>query len=140
MTLEPPDDRLAHAAPVGGHRRGVEAGPAIADEHLDAVVAVGDCPLDAQAEALVSAAREALTNAAKFAPDAPISVYAEADDERIEVFVRDRGPGFDLAAVPGDRRGIRESIVGRLERHGGRAEIRTGPSTGTEVELAVDRP
>jgi signal transduction histidine kinase len=103
------------------------------------VVAVGDCPLDSRGEALVAAAREALVNAAKFAADAPISVYAEVNDDAIEVFVRDRGPGFDLAAVPADRRGVRESIVGRLERHGGRAEIRSGAGTGTEIELAVER-
>jgi signal transduction histidine kinase len=103
------------------------------------VVAVGDCPLDSRGEALVAAAREALVNAAKFAADAPISVYAEVNDDAIEVFVRDRGPGFDLAVVPADRRGVRESIVGRLERHGGRAEIRSGAGTGTEIELAVER-
>jgi signal transduction histidine kinase len=102
------------------------------------VVAVGDRPLDPRHEALVAAAREALTNAAKFAPDAPISVFLEAAEDRVEVFVRDRGPGFDLDAVPADRRGVRESIVGRLERHGGRAEIRTAPGAGTEVELTME--
>jgi signal transduction histidine kinase len=55
------------------------------------------------------------------------------------VFVDDRGPGFDAEAVPEDRRGIRESIIGRMERHGGRAEIRTGSDQGTEVELTLDR-
>jgi signal transduction histidine kinase len=104
------------------------------------VVAVGDCPLDEGAEAVIGAAREALTNAAKFAPDAgPVSVYAEVEDGRIQVFIHDRGPGFELAAVPPDRRGVRESIVGRMERHGGRAEIRSAPGEGTEVELVMDR-
>jgi signal transduction histidine kinase/phage shock protein PspC (stress-responsive transcriptional regulator) len=104
------------------------------------VVAVGDCPLDQRAEAVIGAAREALTNAAKFAPDAgPVSVYAEVEDGRIQVFIHDRGPGFELAAVPRDRRGVRESIVGRMERHGGRAEIRSAPGEGTEVELVMDR-
>jgi signal transduction histidine kinase/phage shock protein PspC (stress-responsive transcriptional regulator) len=104
------------------------------------VVAVGDCPLDEGAEAVIGAAREALTNAAKFAPDAgPVSVYAEVEDGRIQVFIHDRGPGFELATVPPDRRGVRESIVGRMERHGGRAEIRSAPGEGTEVELVMDR-
>ena len=89
------------------------------------VVAVGDAPLDARAEALVAAAREALVNAAKFAGDGPVALYAEVAHGRIEVFVRDRGPGFDPAAVPADRRGVRESIVGRMERHGGRAVVHT---------------
>jgi phage shock protein PspC (stress-responsive transcriptional regulator)/signal transduction histidine kinase len=103
------------------------------------VVAVGDAPLDARAEALVAAAREALVNAAKFAPDGPVALYAEVAPERIEVFVRDRGPGFDPARVPADRRGVRESIVGRMERHGGRAVLHTAPGEGTEVELVIER-
>ena len=102
------------------------------------VVAVGDRPLDERANALVAAAREAVLNAVKFAPDAAISVYAEVQGDRVEVFVRDRGPGFDLAAVPADRRGLRESVLGRMERHGGRAEIHTRPGAGTEVELVME--
>ncbi len=100
------------------------------------VVAVGDAPLDERAEALVAAAREAMVNAAKFA--GPVALYAEVDAERIEVFVRDRGPGFDPAVVPDDRRGVRESIVGRMERHGGRAEVRSAAGQGTEVALTME--
>jgi len=59
--------------------------------------------------------------------------------ERVEVFVRDRGPGFEPAAVPADRRGVRESIVGRMERHGGRAAVHAAPGAGTEVELVMER-
>jgi signal transduction histidine kinase/phage shock protein PspC (stress-responsive transcriptional regulator) len=103
------------------------------------VVAVGDTRLDGSGEAVVSAAREALVNAAKFAGDGPVAVYAEADETRIHVFVRDRGPGFDLSAIPADRRGVRESIVGRMERAGGRAVVTSSPGEGTEVELVVDR-
>jgi signal transduction histidine kinase len=105
------------------------------------VVAVGDAPLDERAEALVAAAREAMVNAAKFAGvgGAAISLYAEVDPERIEVFVRDRGPGFDPASVPDDRRGVSESIVGRMERHGGRAVVTTAPGEGTEIELVMTR-
>jgi signal transduction histidine kinase len=104
------------------------------------VVAVGDARLDARGDAVVAAAREALVNAAKFAAGAAIAVYSEADDRRIQVFVRDRGPGFDAAAVPPDRRGVRESIVGRIERHGGRATVTTAPGSGTEVELLIETP
>jgi signal transduction histidine kinase len=104
------------------------------------VVTVGDCPLDERGEALAAAAREALLNAAKFAGEAdPIRVFVEADDERVQVFVHDRGPGFDPDAVPPDRRGVRESILGRMERHGGRAVVRSAPGTGTEVELTIER-
>jgi phage shock protein PspC (stress-responsive transcriptional regulator)/signal transduction histidine kinase len=101
------------------------------------VVCVGDRSLDDDTTALAAAAREAILNAAKFAGTDRIDVYAEASDERAEVFVRDRGAGFDPAAVPDDRRGVRESIVGRMERHGGRAEIRSQPGGGTEVELVL---
>ena len=103
------------------------------------VVQVGDCALDTRVEALISAAREALVNAAKFAGESPIAVYAEATDERVHVFVRDRGPGFDPASVPTSRRGIRESIVARLERHGGRATVTAAEGVGTEVELVLER-
>jgi signal transduction histidine kinase/phage shock protein PspC (stress-responsive transcriptional regulator) len=101
------------------------------------LVAVGDRPLDERADALVAATREAVLNAVKFAPDAAISVYAEVQGDRVEVFVRDRGPGFDLAAIPPDRRGLRESVLGRMERNGGRAAIHTRPGEGTEVELVM---
>jgi len=103
------------------------------------VVAVGDRPLDPAGEALVAAAREAVLNAVKFAPDAAISVYAEVRGDAVEVFVRDRGPGFDLDAVSADRRGLRESVLGRMARHGGRAEIHTRPGEGTEIELVIGR-
>jgi signal transduction histidine kinase/phage shock protein PspC (stress-responsive transcriptional regulator) len=101
------------------------------------VVAVGDRPLDEHGEALVAAAREAVLNAVKFAPGAAISVYAEVQGDHVEVFVRDRGPGFDLAAVPPDRRGLRESVLARMQRHGGRAAIHTRPGEGTEIELVM---
>jgi signal transduction histidine kinase/phage shock protein PspC (stress-responsive transcriptional regulator) len=102
------------------------------------VVTVGDRDLDARSEALVAAAREAMVNAAKFGAGSSVAVYAEASDGRAEVFVRDRGPGFDPAEIPPDRRGIRESIVGRMERNGGRAKITSAPGSGTEVELTLE--
>ncbi len=101
------------------------------------VVNVGDGPVGEAGATLVAAAREAMVNAAKFAPDSgEIAVYAELAPERAEVFVRDRGGGFDPEAVPHDRRGVRESIIGRMERSGGRAQIRSGEA-GTEVELSI---
>ena len=116
------------------------AAAAVEDAHEVAidVVPVGDHPLDEPAAALVAATREALTNAAKFAGDAgPIAVYAEMSPERAQVFVRDRGPGFDPDRVAPDRRGLRESIISRMERHGGTATIRSGSGLGTEIELAI---
>jgi signal transduction histidine kinase len=102
------------------------------------VVVVGDRELDAGHEAVVAAAREAMTNAAKFGGGSAVDVYAESADARTQVFVRDRGPGFDIGSIPRDRRGVRESIVGRMERHGGRARITSAPGSGTEVEIVLE--
>ena len=117
-----------------------EAAERVEDAHGIAidVVTVGDRDLDERRRALVAAAREALTNAAKFAPDAgPVSLYSEVENGRVQVFVHDRGPGFDLGDVPEDRRGVRESIIGRMKRHGGEATIRSRAGEGTEVELTL---
>jgi signal transduction histidine kinase len=102
------------------------------------VVVVGDRELDGAHEAVVAAAREAMTNAAKFGGGSPVDVYAESNGSSTHVFVRDRGPGFDPGSVPADRRGVRESIVGRMERNGGRARISSSPGAGTEVELVLE--
>ena len=128
-----PPGRLAAALEQAAQE--VEAAQTVPVE----LVTVGDGPLDARAEALVAATREAILNAAKFAGGSPVAVYAELSGDRAQVFVRDRGPGFDPAAIPADRRGVRESIVARMERHGGRARIASEPRGGTEVELSVDR-
>ncbi|HWB73053.1 MAG TPA: ATP-binding protein [Egibacteraceae bacterium] len=103
------------------------------------LVAVGDADLDDDLSALVAASREALANVAKHAGVDRVSLYAEVGGRAASVFVRDRGAGFDPTAVRGDRRGIAESIVGRLERHGGRAEVRSAPGEGTEVEMVLPR-
>jgi signal transduction histidine kinase len=103
------------------------------------LASAGDCPVDEGAGAVVLAAREAMTNAAKFAGVEEIDVYVEVTDEALAVFVRDRGAGFDRAAVPSDRRGLAESIEGRLERAGGRATVTSAPGEGTEVELQLPR-
>jgi signal transduction histidine kinase len=110
----------------------------VEDAHGTAVevVTVGDRALDDDAQAVAAAAREALTNAAKFAGEAPIALYAEMDGEHVQVFVRDRGHGFEPDLIPPDRRGVRESIVGRMERHGGSAHVQAGAG-GTEWELRL---
>ena len=103
------------------------------------VVTVGDAALDDAGRALIAAAREAAANSARFAGTGHVDVFAEAAAQGIEVFVRDRGAGFELAAIPPERRGVRESILARMARHGGRAEIRSAPGEGTEVELTLPR-
>lgn len=100
------------------------------------VVTAGDTAPDERTTALVAAAREALINAVKHGAP-PISVYVEVGAGITEVFVRDRGEGFDLETIPEDRHGIRGSIYERMARHGGRAGIRTGTDRGTEVHLSM---
>jgi signal transduction histidine kinase len=102
------------------------------------VVTVGDGALNGRLEALVQAAREAMTNAAKFASSDRVDLYAEVEPDRVEVFVRDRGVGFDPDAIPPDRRGVRDSIIGRMERHHGRAAVHSRPGEGTEIELVME--
>jgi signal transduction histidine kinase len=103
------------------------------------VVTVADCPLDEHLSALLAAAREATVNAAKWSGAAVISVYAEAEPDKVNVAVRDRGKGFDPAAVPGDRKGVAESIRGRMTRHGGEATVQSAPGEGTKVTLTMPR-
>lgn len=97
------------------------------------VVHTGDGPLDERTNALVLAAREAMANAARHAGVEEISVFVEP----AAVYVRDRGSGFDPAAVAADRRGLAESIRGRMERVGGTATITSAPGEGTDVELTL---
>ncbi|MEO5781358.1 MAG: PspC domain-containing protein [Arthrobacter oryzae] len=99
------------------------------------VVSVGNCAMTERHEALVQASREAMLNAARHG-GGNVSVYLEVTEGAAEVFVKDRGQGFEPEAVPEDRLGIRESIVGRMIRHGGTAGITSGPD-GTEVRLRL---
>ena len=86
---------------------------------------------------MLHASRQAMVNAAKYSESPVISVYAEVEGDEVTIFVKDRGKGFDLDEVPLDRMGVRESIIGRMERHGGSAKVRTGPGEGTEVILTM---
>ncbi|GAA2685815.1 MULTISPECIES: PspC domain-containing protein [Actinoplanes] len=100
-------------------------------------VVVGDTQCDERVAALVAAAREALVNAARHAGVQTVSLYAEVEPDELSVFVRDRGAGFELSGVAETRHGVRGSIIGRMQRHGGRAEIRSAAGSGTEVRLTL---
>jgi signal transduction histidine kinase len=103
------------------------------------VVTVGDTGIDDRTRAVLKAAREAAVNAAKHSGADKIDIYAEVEGDDVELFVRDRGKGFDPDAVPEDRLGVRRSVVDRMHRHGGTAEIRSAPGEGTEVRLSTRR-
>ena len=131
------------AVATGGTWAGLVASTvaAVEDDHaltVDSVV-VGDAPLDDALTGLGAATREALVNAAKHSGAASADLYTEVTPERVQVFVRDRGAGFDAGAVPADRRGLRDSVTGRLARLGGTAKVRSAPGEGTEVELVLPR-
>ena len=131
--------------PAGGHRTLAAAVQALGDEveavhglEVEAVV-VGDAERDARLDALLGAIREACVNAAKHAGVDAVDVYVEVEPDAVTAFVRDRGVGFDPDEVAADRHGIRDSIVRRVERHEGRAEVLSRPGEGTEVELRIPR-
>ena len=105
---------------------------------VDTVV-VGDAPVDERVRALILACQEAVTNAGRHAGAPRVSLFLEADSDAITAYIRDQGRGFDPAAVPRDRRGIAESIVGRMRRQGGTATILSRPGEGTEVQLRLPR-
>jgi signal transduction histidine kinase len=101
------------------------------------VVIVGDHPVDERSKAVVAAASEAMVNAAKHSGAERLSLYMEAGDDRMDVFVTDQGKGFDLDSVPLDRRGLRESIRSRVERVGGTVSVESEPGEGTEIMLGL---
>ena len=103
------------------------------------VVMSGDHALTEDAVALVAAAGEAITNAAAHSGAGIVSVFGEVSEDRLRVYVRDRGRGFDPEDLPGDRLGVRESIVGRVRGRKGEAVVRSEPGWGTEWRLEVPR-
>ena len=115
------------------------AAESIEDDHglrVD-IVQTGNARCDATTDALVAALKETLTNVAKHAHVEAVSVFVEASATAVTVYVRDRGVGFDVAAIPPDRRGLSESIIARVRRHGGSVEVVSAPGNGTEITLTV---
>ncbi|MGB3770873.1 MAG: PspC domain-containing protein [Rhodococcus sp. (in: high G+C Gram-positive bacteria)] len=112
-------------------------------------VTVGDVELDRPAEesgvtrevatALLGATREALVNSAKHSGAQSIDLYVEAGCDAVEVFVRDRGRGFDPTTVSEDRQGLARSIRARIERRGGEVTVRSAPGKGSEIHIRVPR-
>ena len=105
---------------------------------VEAVV-VGDAELDDRLRGLVNACAEAVANAARHSGSTAISVYVEVEEDVVSAFVPDQGTGFDPDVVPADRRGIADSIIGRLERRGGSAYVDSRPGGGTEVVIQLPR-
>lgn len=125
----------------------------VEDQHGVTVrpVTVGDVALETEGNegkglsrerftALLGATRESLVNAAKHSGVSSIDLYAETERDQVSVFVRDRGVGFDPDTVPEDRQGLAKSIRARIERRGGRVDVRSTPGKGTEVRIHMPRP
>ncbi len=101
------------------------------------LTAIGDARLDDRSEELIAAAREALRNAARHAPGAPVNVFLNINGHGIELFVRDSGPGFEFEVVPPERRGLRDAVIGRMSLAGGSAAVESTPGEGTEIALKL---
>jgi len=97
----------------------------------------------ATAHELVAVTRACLDNVARHVgEDAPAWVLLQAFPDRVELSVRDDGPGIPagrlVEAAAQGRLGVSESIRGRITDLGGTAELTTG-SFGTEWEFVVPR-
>lgn len=103
------------------------------------VVTAGDCLVDEGISAALDATKEATVNAAKHSGADQVDIYVEVSDDLVEFFVRDAGSGFVSEQVNGDRRGLKESILGRMERAGGTAIVSSDVGEGTEVEITIAR-
>lgn len=106
---------------------------------VECVTVGDDVPLTPALAELVKACREAMVNAAKHSGTPTVDVYAEVGEDLVEIFVRDRGRGFDPEGIADDRMGVRGSILDRMSRHHGAARIRSTPDRGTEVSLEMKR-
>ena len=122
-------------------------GVSLLQRHIEAdhgitvqVVMVGDCALTEGLRALLDAAKEATVNSAKWSDSPQVSLYAEVEPDKVTLFVRDRGRGFDPEDVPADRQGIAQSIRARMARYGGTVIIRSTLGEGTEVALTIPTP
>ncbi len=130
------DEDVSLAAGVRRIQQDVEARYGVPVE----AVTVGDCALDESLSALLAAAREATVNAAKWSGAGVISLFAEVEPEEVSLVVRDRGKGFDPESVPQDRKGLAESVHGRMTRRGGTATVTSAEGEGTKVTLKMPRP
>lgn len=93
-----------------------------------------DVEMDDRLRAVVSAAAEAMNNAARHSGAKTIDLFAEIRDRRVQVNVRDRGVGFDPASAGN---GIEESIRERVTSVGGTVHIKTARGSGTEVQITL---
>ena len=93
----------------------------------------------AQAEALYSAAVQAMMNSVQHAGPPEVRRWLKVSGVHggaVEIEIGDAGAGFDPAHLPEGRLGVRRSIVERTANAGGHADVRSSPGKGTVVVLS----
>jgi signal transduction histidine kinase len=85
---------------------------------------------------LVACVGEALRNVERHAGTGQADVTVTGGAGWAVVKIADHGCGFDPAATPPTRWGIRESITGRMLAAGGQAAIASRPGAGTTVTVS----
>lgn len=93
--------------------------------------------------ALSGAVKECVSNAAKHSKAKSISIYAEPEEDFFIITVRDDGVGFDAEKIlknedqQNQKRGLRSSVIGRIEEIGGQVNIKSNKTSGTEIEIKI---
>lgn len=87
------------------------------------------------AGAIAGAAGEALNNVRRHAGTDRATLRVRGDERSVRVDVVDQGKGFEAPEGQTTRRGLRESVYGRMSRIGGAAMISSTPGVGTVVRL-----
>jgi signal transduction histidine kinase len=95
-----------------------------------------DVDMDRTLGALVEAAREAMTNSAKYSGAQRIDLYAAFEDGSVAIYIRDEGRGFDSEQVR-QGHGLEYSVRGRVREVGGEVCIESTPGEGTEVKVSA---
>jgi signal transduction histidine kinase len=92
------------------------------------------------AAAVAQAVDEALTNVAKHAPGATVTVTIDGARGRVEVRVEDTGAAGEIHAAPRRRAvegfGISQSLRGRMAAVGGSADVTSQAGVGTTVSVS----
>lgn len=136
-----PDWAVGRHEPSAAHPRLEQATAAAEHAGLDVRITgdVGALALVTRerAEALDAAVAQCLVNVGRHASVDVAEVAIGVGDGELTIAVMDAGVGFDVAAVPADRIGLRTSIRGRIERVGGTVRLWSTRNVGTTIVLSV---
>lgn len=119
---------LAAALRAAGRRSGLS---------VDASIGDVDISNPFEKRALYFVGLEALANAAKYAPDANVTLRLSEDGDLVALEVADDGPGFDIDNI--SRRNGTDNMRDRMAAVGGTLSIESVPGQGTTVRALVLR-